>query len=260
MDNFEGKLRKSGTFTAEEVRKFLGLNDDYSNSSSSSSSDCENDSSFDLSFHTNAYEHKCSDEETIPPSPKRVKIIKNGKGNNTGKKESGQWHNICTSTGTSTHNPVDCFTQECDTSGSDHLHKSPHDPLPQPTQLQYSETEYAANSNHVEQTNEENTYVHNIIPDPVLTIDLGILPQHGTNVQIIEIPLQTVVTNCQSSTESNTTGLPHFHTSPSFEEQVSIQNEDTPARNHQQYNSSSDNDDPNDYYEVEWEVVPTQTP
>ena len=35
-------------FTAEEVRKFLGLNDDYSNSSLSSSSDCEPDIS-DLS-------------------------------------------------------------------------------------------------------------------------------------------------------------------------------------------------------------------
>ena len=261
MDNSETKLRKSETFTAEEVRKLLGLNDDYSNSSSSSSSDCENDTSSDVSFHTNAYEDKCSDEETIPPSPKRVKIIKNGKGNDTGKNESGQWHNICTSTSTSTqHNPVDCFTQECDTSGSNHLHTSPHDPLPNPTQLQYSETQYPANSNHVEQRNEENTNVHNIIPNPILTIDLGILPQHGTNVQIIQIPLQTDVGNCQSFTQNNTTGLPQSHTSPSFEEQVAVQNEDTPGRNHHEYDSSSDNDDPNDYYEVQREVVPTQTP
>ena len=179
-------------FTAEEVRKFLGLNDDYSNSSSSSSSDCENDTSSDISFHTNGYQDKSSDEEIIPPSPKRLKNIKNEKGNNTGNNESGQWDNISTST--STPNPVDCYTQECDTSGSNHSHKSPHDPLPEPTQLQYSETEYPGNSNHVENINEQNTYVHNIVPDPVLTIDLGILPENGTNVQIIEIPVETDVT------------------------------------------------------------------
>ena len=73
MDNCERKLGKSETITAEEVRKFLGLNDDYSNSSSSSSSDCENDTSSDVSFNTNGYKDKSSDEEITPPSPKRVK-------------------------------------------------------------------------------------------------------------------------------------------------------------------------------------------
>ena len=176
--------------------------------------------------------------------------------NNNGNKESGQWHNICTST--SKPNPLDCSTQECDTrtSGSNHLAKAPHDPLPNPTQLHYSETEYAASTNHVEQINEDNTYLHNIVPQPILTIDLGILPQYETNFQIIEIPPETDIT----TTQSNTSGLPHSDTSPSFQQQVAVQDEDTPAGNPHQDNSSSDNDDPNDYYEVEREVVPTQTP
>ena len=91
-----------------------------------------------------------------------------------------------------------------------------------------------------------------------MTIDLGILPENGTNVQIIEIPVESDVTNFELSTQSNTTGLPHFHTSHSFEQQVAVQVEDT--SNPLQYNSSSDTDDPNDYYKVQWEVVPTQTP
>ena len=57
-------LPTSDRFTAEQVRKFLGLNDDYSNSSSSSSSDCENDNLCDISSDINTNESQ-SDEEDI---------------------------------------------------------------------------------------------------------------------------------------------------------------------------------------------------
>ena len=68
MDNLHTSHSSCERFTAEEVRNFLGLKDDYSNSSSSSSSDCEPDIS-DLSSESEM-------EEIIPPSPKRIKTTR----------------------------------------------------------------------------------------------------------------------------------------------------------------------------------------
>ena len=53
MDRLQNNLPTSEQFTAEEVRKFLRLNDHYSNSSSSSSSECENDNLSDISLDIN---------------------------------------------------------------------------------------------------------------------------------------------------------------------------------------------------------------
>ena len=70
--------KSSEKFTAEEVRKFLGLNDDYSNSSSSSSSDTNSeDEEFTYPLCDNDWTISETDdeEEIIPPSPKRIRTI-----------------------------------------------------------------------------------------------------------------------------------------------------------------------------------------
>ena len=64
MDQLPNNLPTSERFTAEQVRKFLGLNDDYSNSSSSLSSDCENNNLSDISLDINTNGSQ-SDEEDI---------------------------------------------------------------------------------------------------------------------------------------------------------------------------------------------------
>ena len=73
MDNLHTSHSSCERFTAEEVRKFLELNDDYSNSSSSSSSDCKPDIS-DLSSNISVTQSESETEEIIPPSPKRIKM------------------------------------------------------------------------------------------------------------------------------------------------------------------------------------------
>ena len=75
MDNLQTSHSFCKRFTAEEVRKFLGLNDDYSNSSSSSSIDCEPDIS-DLSSDISATQSESETEQIIPPLPKRIKTTR----------------------------------------------------------------------------------------------------------------------------------------------------------------------------------------
>ena len=77
MDQLQNNLPTSERFTAEQVRKFLGLNDYYSNSSSSLSSDCENDNLSDISSDINTNESQSDEEDIIPPSPKRGKRTEN---------------------------------------------------------------------------------------------------------------------------------------------------------------------------------------
>ena len=69
MDNLHSHCSSCETFTAEQLRKFLSLNDDYSNSSSSSSSYCEPDISH-ISSDISA--SQSDSKEIIPPSPKRI--------------------------------------------------------------------------------------------------------------------------------------------------------------------------------------------
>ena len=77
IDQLPNNLPTSERFTAEQVRKFLELNDDYSSSSSSSSSDCENDNISDISSDINTNESQSDEEDIIPPSPKRGKRTEN---------------------------------------------------------------------------------------------------------------------------------------------------------------------------------------
>ena len=67
MDQLRNNLPTSEQFTAEEVRKFLGLNDHYSNSSSSSSSDCENNNLSNISSDINTNESQSDEEYIILP-------------------------------------------------------------------------------------------------------------------------------------------------------------------------------------------------
>ena len=77
IDQLPNNLPTSERLTAEQVRKFLGLNDDYSNSLSSSSSDCENDNLSDISSNINTNESQSDEEEIILPSLKRGKMTEN---------------------------------------------------------------------------------------------------------------------------------------------------------------------------------------
>ena len=70
--------KSSEKFTAEEVCKFLGLNDDYSNSSSSSSSDTNSEDgefTYPLCDNYRTISETNDEEEIIPPSPKRIRTI-----------------------------------------------------------------------------------------------------------------------------------------------------------------------------------------
>ena len=77
MDQLPNNWPTSERFTAEQVRKFLGLNDDYSNSSSSLSSDCENNNLSDISLDINTNGSQSDEEDIILPSLKRGKRTEN---------------------------------------------------------------------------------------------------------------------------------------------------------------------------------------
>ena len=62
-------------FTAEEVHKFLGLNDDYSNSSSSDTNSEDEQLCYPLSDNDQTISETDNEEEIIPPSPKRIKTF-----------------------------------------------------------------------------------------------------------------------------------------------------------------------------------------
>ena len=106
MDQLQNNLPTSEQFTAEEVGKFLGLNDDYSNSSSSSSSDCENDNLSDILLDINTNESQSDEGDIILPSPKRGKRTENKsvqKIDGISKNQAGKQNNSTTG---STSNPL----------------------------------------------------------------------------------------------------------------------------------------------------------
>ena len=118
MDQLPNNLPTSERFTAEQVRKILGLNDDYSNSSSSSSSDCENNNLSDISLDINTNESQSDEEDII--LPKRGKRTENKsvqKIDRISKNQAGK-HNI--STTSSTSNPLyeNTVSVQYQTSGS----------------------------------------------------------------------------------------------------------------------------------------------
>ena len=105
MDQLRNNLPTSERFTAEQVRKLLGLNDYYSNSSSSLSSDCENDNLSDISMDINTNESQSNEEDIIAPSPKKGKRTENKSGqkiDGISKNKAGK-HNISTTGITSNH-------------------------------------------------------------------------------------------------------------------------------------------------------------
>ena len=119
MDQLPNNLPTSERFTAEQVRKFLGLNDDYSNSSSSSS-DCENDNLSDISSDINTNESQNDEEDIFPPSLKRGKRTENKsvqKIDGISKNQAGK-HNISTTSGTSNPLYKNTVSLQYQTSGS----------------------------------------------------------------------------------------------------------------------------------------------
>ena len=120
MDQLRNNLPTSERFTAEQVRIFLGLNDYYSNSSSSSSSDCENDNLCDISSDINTNQSESDQEDIIPPSPKRGKRTKNKsvqKIDRISRNQAGK-RNISTTSGTSNPLYENTLSVQYQTSGS----------------------------------------------------------------------------------------------------------------------------------------------
>ena len=275
MDQLPNNLPTSERFTAEQVRKLLGLNDDYSNSSSSSSSDCENDNLSDISSNINTNESQSDEEDIIPPSPKRGKRTENKsvqKIDGISKNQAGK-HNI--STTSSTSNPLyeNTVSVQYQTSGSTQSLTSHNIPAVQRNQHQHVKIETPTTINHVEH-NLESVIFQNTVPEPVFTIDLGIqiLPgsplQNGNNVQIIHTPVYEINENVQllvplqNNTQDTTSiqngiTLPTNTLPPSDSHNQPIQLTHPPTS--VQDTLSSDVEDTNDYYEVQTELPNTDS-
>ena len=275
MDQLRNNLPTSERFTAEQVRKFLGLNDYYSNSSSSSSSDCENDNLSDISSDINTNQSESDEEDIIPPSPKRGKRTQNKseqKIDGISKNKAGK-HNIST-TG-STSNPLyeNTVSVQYQTSHSTQSLPSHNIPAVLRNQHQHVEIETPTMTNHVEH-NVENVILDNAVPEPVFTIDLGIqmLPgsplQNENHVQIIHTPVHEISENVlvpvplQNNT-NDTTSIQNGITLPtntlplsdSHNQQIQV----THPPNSFQDTLSSDVEDTNDYYEVQTELPNTDS-
>ena len=275
MDQLPNNLPTSERFTAEQVRKFLGLNDDYSNSSSSSSSDCENDNLSDISSDINTNESQSDEEDIIPPSPKRGKRTENKSvqiKDGISKNQAGK-HNISTTSGTSNPLYKNTVSVQYQTCGSTQSLMSHNIPAVQRNQHQHVEIETPTMTNHVEH-NLESVIFQNAVPEPVFTIDLGIqiLPgsplQNGNNVQIIHTPVNEINENVQlpvplqNNTEDTTSiqngiTLPTNTLPPSDSHNQLIQLTHPP--NSVQDTLSSDVEDTKDYYEVQTELPNTDS-
>ena len=159
--------KSSERFTAEEVCKFLGLNDDYSNSSSSSSDTNSEDKQlcYLLSDNDRTISETDNEEEIIPLSPKRIKtfignkkkygehyILKNGN------YENKEVYN---------QNATEEHSMPLQTSG---INQS--SPTAQPTlqSVCQSENDMPVLTKHVERTTLQSTSI--TVPEPVFTIQL----------------------------------------------------------------------------------------
>ena len=204
MDQLQNNLPTSEQFTAEEVRKFSGLNDDYSNSSSSSSSDCENDNLSDISWDINTNESQSDEEDIILPSPKRGKRTENKleqKIDRISRNQAGK-HNISTTGSTSNPLHEKTVSVQYQTSDSTQSLTSHNILAAQQNQHQHVEIETPTITNHVEH-NLESVIFQNAVPEPVFTIDFGIqiLPgsplQNENHVQIIHTLVNDISENVQ---------------------------------------------------------------
>ena len=267
MDQLRNNLPTSEWFTAEQVRTFLGLNDYYSNSSSSSSSDCEKGNLSDISSDINTNESESDEEDIIPPSLKRGKRTENKsvhKIDGISKNKAGK-HNISTTGGTSNPLYENTVSVQYQTSGSTQSLKSHNMLAVQQNQHQHVEIETPTMPNHVEH-NFESVIFENAVAEPVFTIDLDIqiLPgsplQNENHVQIIHTPVFDISENVQvpvplENNTNNTTSIQNGITLPtntlplsdSHNQQIQL----THPPNSFQDTLSKDVEDTNDYYEVE---------
>ena len=275
MDQLRNNLPTSEQFTAKEVRKFLGLNDDYSNSSSSSSSDCENDNLSDISLDINTNESQSDEENIIPSSPKRGKRTENKsvqKIDGISRNQAGK-HKISTTGGTSNPLYENTVSVQDQTSGSTQSLTLHNIPAVQQNQHQHVEIETPTMTYHVEH-NLESVIFQNPVPEPVFTIDLGIqiLPgsplQNENHIQIIHTPANEISENVQlpvplQNNTNDTTSiqngitLPTNTLPPSNSHNQPIQLTHPP--NSFQDTLSSDVEDTNNYYEVQTEIPNTDS-
>ena len=160
--------KSSEKFTAEEVRKFLGLNDDYSNSSSSSSNDTNSEDkefTYPLCDNYRTISETDDEEEIIPLSPKRIRtIIGNEKKNcKEYKLENGNYQIKQGYKGNATE-------QHSIPPQASGINQS--SPTVQPTlkSVCQSENNIPVLTKHVELTTLQNTSI--TVPEPVFTIQL----------------------------------------------------------------------------------------
>ena len=177
MDKSQNQSSSSERFTAEEVRKILGLNDDYSNSSSSSSSDMvSEDNQFSDTLTDNSWSGS-ENEEIIPPSPKRIKRISTISKTN----DQGQivpvlhWDETCHKN--KVYKPVEHDNLPWPTSGINHSSPTPHN-IPQPTFIQQSEKDIPTEHNHAQGNIFQSVPINYSVPEPVFTIDFDTEAPH----------------------------------------------------------------------------------
>ena len=269
--------KSSERFTAEEVRKFLGLNDDYSNSSSSSSSDTNSEDeefSYPLSDNDRTISETDNEEEIIPPSPKRIRtIIGNQKKNGEDcKLKNGNYQSKQAYKGKATEE----HSIPPQTSG---INQSSPTVQPSFKSVWQSENDIPVLTKHVEPTTSQNTSTGVTVPEPVFTIQLDMHVPDVTdspnpeilknlhdfrnneddypNVQILvninsehlTIPLSEYQNLDTASTGNNQI----LHSSP---EQSYLPPQDI----HFQFNHPPDNEDDNDYYQIETHTTNSQNP
>ena len=175
MDNLHTSYSSCERLPAEEVRKFLGLNDDFSNSSSSSSSDCEPDISY-LSSDISGTQSESEMEQIIPPSPKRIKTTRKNqktKFNLFHKKET------CEGTDVSTTlcNPLEHDMIHQQTSGNNHSVPSPLY-MVQESAYNVTQTDTPSKNNHAEVNILPTEVDDHPVPEPVFTLDLDVEASH----------------------------------------------------------------------------------
>ena len=249
---------KCGTiFTAEEVRKYLGLDNDYDDDSSTSSSDnnLQDDLTLDSSSITDIDFNESDNEAIIPPSPKRIKSINPNR--EKGKDKKNIFTNTCIQVDV-TGEKEEHGTVQNITSGNnpslETLHKA------EPTYTPTSETHTQFKSNHDEQNSLLN---FEPVPEPVFTIQLDIPALHedtstSTNTVEIHVPAQETV---QNQHEVNTFSI-SIHVPQTQNTDHSPQTQSSPPHeiefpsDYHPDNEVSHNEDENEYYEVETEPTP----
>ena len=159
--------KSSERFTAEEVCKFLGLNDDYSNSSSSDTNSEDEEFSNPLSDNDRTISETDNEEEIIPPSPKMIKTIIGNE------KKNGEDYKLKNRNYRSKQAYKGKATEEHSippqTSG---INQSSPTAQPSFKSVWQSENDIPVLTKHVELTTSQNTSTGVTVPEPVFTIQL----------------------------------------------------------------------------------------